>query len=314
MPLTKRINFLKNIVMRYTHEQLSVMSQPASDTEEEKLERARKQVVDAIQGTHIASTCDVFGKGSYYNNTNIRLNSDMDISVSYRNTFKFRLPSGDTPERHNITIVDEPYTYDKFKSDLAGLLKMKFGIENVIVKNKCIHVKENTYHSDIDVVPTWYHRTYLSTMTNTYHEGVVLWTPSHETVLNYPMQHYNNGVNKNNLTKRRYKSLVRIVKNLKCKMEEEHFYTNPQITSFLLESLVYNLPNTCFLCNLEVYDWNTIVRAFIVYVWNKTKDDSDGWKNWTEVSGLLPLMSNHKWTNEDVHEFMYKLWNFLEYK
>lgn len=300
--------------MKYTHEQLAVMSQPASDTEEEKLERARNQVIDAIRGTMIASTCDVFGKGSYYNNTNVRSNSDIDICVSYRNTFKFRLPLGDTPERHDITLVDEPFTYDKFKSELSELLKDKFGQDNIAVKNKCIHVKENTYHSEIDVVPTWYHRSYVSSQSNSYNEGVVLWTPTHEMVLNYPKQHYDNGVNKNNLTRRRYKSLVRIVKNLKYKMEETDYYNNSRITSFLLESLVYNIPNTCFLCNQEVYDWNTIVRTFIVYVWNKTKDDCDVWQSWPEVSGLLPLMSNHKWSRNDVHEFMYKLWNFLEYK
>lgn len=55
--------------MRFTHQQLSAMSQPASDTEEEKLDRARKQVSDAIKGTQVAQTCDVFGKGSYHNNT-----------------------------------------------------------------------------------------------------------------------------------------------------------------------------------------------------------------------------------------------------
>lgn len=59
--------------MRFTHQQLSAMLQPASDTEEEKLDRARKQVFDVIKGTQVAQTCDVFGKGSYHNNTNIRL-------------------------------------------------------------------------------------------------------------------------------------------------------------------------------------------------------------------------------------------------
>lgn len=54
--------------MRFTHQQLSAMSQPASDTEEEYRIIQRKQVSDAIKGTQVAQTCDVFGKGSYHNN------------------------------------------------------------------------------------------------------------------------------------------------------------------------------------------------------------------------------------------------------
>ena len=38
--------------MRFTHQQLSAMSQPASDTEEEKLDRARKLV-----SSFVVSSC-----------------------------------------------------------------------------------------------------------------------------------------------------------------------------------------------------------------------------------------------------------------
>lgn len=300
--------------MKYTHEQLSAMSQPASDTEEQKLERARLQVMDAISGTKISSTCKVFGKGSYYNNTNIRLNSDIDVCVCYCPTFKFKLPDGDSPKNHNITLSNDTYTYTKFKSDVARLLKAKFGDENVVIKNKCIHVRENTYHAEIDVVPTWYHRTYPDKTSNSYHQGVILYTPSGEAVINYPEQHYNNGVSKNDATRKRYKHLVRIIKNLKNKMEEEGYYSNANVTSFLLESLVYNLPDSCFLTSDDTYDWNTIVRSLIIEIWNDTKPDCDLWKDWTEVSELLPLMYNHKWSRDDVNSFMYHLWNFLQYK
>ncbi len=299
--------------MRFTHQQLSAMSQPASDTEEEKLDRARKQVFDAIKDTQVAKTCDVFGKGSYHNNTNIRLNSDIDICVCYRPTFKFRLPNGDHPKNHDIDVVSETYTYDKFKQDLYQILTDKFGKDNVVLKNKCIHVKENTYHSELDVVPSWYHRSYLASNSNNYNEGVILWTPSGESVLNYPKQHYNNGVAKNRTTRKRYKCLVRIIKNLKVKMAEDGYYVNENVSSFLLESLVYNFPNSKFLYDEDIYDWNDIIRSFIISFWNGSKEDKNDWKTWTEVSGLLPLMSNHKWKREDVHEFMLKLWNYLQY-
>ena len=136
---------------------------------------------------------------------------------------------------------------------------------------------------------------------------------SGESVLNYPKQHYNNGVAKNRTTRKRYKCLVRIIKNLKVKMAEDGYYVNENVSSFLLESLVYNFPNSKFLYDEDIYDWNDIIRSFIISFWNGSKEDKNDWKTWTEVSGLLPLMSNHKWKREDVHEFMLKLWNYLQY-
>ena len=41
------------------------------------------------------------------------------------------------------------------------MLVAYFGRNNVIRKNKCIHIQENTYRTEIDVVPTWEHRTYI---------------------------------------------------------------------------------------------------------------------------------------------------------
>ena len=38
----------------------------------------------------------IFGQGSYANDTNVRLNSDIDINVQYVDGFYFDLPSGAT--------------------------------------------------------------------------------------------------------------------------------------------------------------------------------------------------------------------------
>lgn len=96
-------------------------------------------------------------------------------------------------------------------------------------------------------------------------------------------------------------------------MAEDGYYVNENVSSFLLESLVYNFPNSKFLYDEDIYDWNDIIRSFIISFWNGSKEDRNDWKTWAEVSGLLPLMSNHKWKREDVHEFMLKLWNYLQY-
>ena len=300
--------------MKYTHEQLRTKSHAASRNESAKLDRSEAMVRDAIRGSKFEGIVDIFGKGSYKNNTNVRLNSDMDICVVYTPTFKYEIPEGDTPQEHNIVPKFEPYTFSMFKSELIELMKEKFGSDNVTSKNKCIHIKENTYHSEIDVVPSWYFREYKSKYSPLqYTEGIVLWSDQSERVINFPIQHYQNGVEKNELTKRRYKRLVRIIKNIKNEMQESGYYDNPNITSFLIESLVYNMPDYNFMIESEYYDWNNIIMKFIVFVFTNTKEDSNGCESWKEVSNQLPLMKNHKWTKKDVCDFSVRLFGHLEY-
>lgn len=297
---------------KFTNEQLAIMAQPASITEEQKLQNAENAIKNALSKyTLAAGEYEVFGQGSYANNTNIRNNSDIDINVCYTGGFYFHLPTGKTREEYGLT-NPSAYSYKQFKDDIERILVAHFGRNNVIRKNKCIHVNENTYRAEIDVVPTWRFRWYGNSRDN-YTEGVKLIADNdYKEVINYPKQHLSNGIDKNNKTSRRYKRLVRILKNLNIRMNDEGYYSNPNITSFLLECLTYNYPNNKFYMGQDC-DWNKILREYIYYFWSKTKDDTQEWEQWVEVSECLPLMFGHKWSKADVHMFMLKLWNYLEY-
>ena len=297
---------------KFTNEQLAAMARPASETEEQKLENAENAVKNALSKYTLASdNYEVFGQGSYANNTNIRNNSDIDINVCYTGAFYFQLPSGRTREEYGLT-NPSTYSYSQFKNDVKTILVAHFGRENVVRKNKCLHIKENTYRVEIDVVPTWRFRLYGNDR-NSYKEGVKLFADRDgEEIINFPKEHLANGVSKNNNTSRRFKKLVRIVKNLHIRMEDERYYKNATITSFLLECLTYNYPNNNFHITQEC-DWNVILREFIYYFWYRTKEESQEWKQWLEVSECLYLMNDHKWSRQDVNTFMYNLWNYLEY-
>lgn len=297
---------------KFTKEQLATMARPASDTEEQKLENAVNAVKSALSSYSLASgDYEVFGQGSYANNTNIRNNSDIDINVCYTGGFYFHIPYGRTKEEYGLTHPSS-YSYSQFKNDVETLLVAHFGQNNVVRKNKCIHIKENTYRVEIDVVPTWKYRRYGGNR-YIYDEGVKLVADnSRKEIVNFPKQHLNNGVSKNKNTSHRFKRLVRIVKNLHIRMEDEGYYNNTNITSFLLECLTYNYPNDSF-CITQECDWNTILREYIQYFWSRTKDESREWEQWVEVSECLYLMYDHKWTRQDVNTFMLKLWNYLEY-
>lgn len=297
---------------KYTNEQLSAMARPASDTEEQKLTNAENAVKNALSKHTLASgEYEVFGQGSYANNTNIRNNSDIDINVCYTGGFYYHLPVGRTKEEYGLT-NPTTYSYYQFKNDVERILVTHFGRENVIRKNKCLHILDNSYRVEIDVVPTWRYRKYNNYRYN-YLEGVKLFSDvDFKEIINFPKQHLRNGVTKNNNTARRYKRLVRIVKNLLIRMEDDKYYKNENITSFLLECITYNYPDSNFQLSVEC-DWNSILRDFIYYFWSRTKAESQEWTNWVEVSECLKLMFDHKWSRQDVNEFMYKMWNYLEY-
>lgn len=295
---------------KFTEDTLSNWTNPPSDTEEEKLSNAERMVKEAIRSDEKLKSkgINIFGQGSYANNTNIRLDSDIDINVNYTDAFYYDLPNGLTKEELGFG-NDIAYSFSEYKGDIENALVSKFGRLNIKRKNKCLTAIENTYRAEIDVVPTWQHRWYRKD--KTYADGVVLFADNDfsSKVVNYPLQHIDNGKNKNTDTLRRYKSLVRIFKKAKVKMEDDKYYTDNNISSFLLECLVWNCPNSIF----TNYDsWNDRIQKAIYYIWDKTQQD-ESCKEWGEVSELLYLFISRKWTVKAVNDYMVKMWNYMGY-
>ena len=295
---------------RFTHEQLASMTRPASDSEEERMDHARTAVLAALQSGRILSSgmYEVFAQGSYANNTNVRNYSDVDINVCYTDAFYFDLPVGVKREDYGFT-GNVQYSFSKYKDDIESMLVSRFGREQVQCKNKCLHVVENTYRAEIDVVPTWEYRRYKSRWS--YDAGVCLYPDnSYSKVINFPKQHIQNGITKNNATFRRFKRTVRIIKNLKYKMEESAYYKDDKITSFFIEGLIYNLDNAYFYHD----DWNELLKSIVNKLWYEAYNNTAYINGFTEVSELLPLFGvGRKWSVDKVRAFMWQLWNYLGY-
>ena len=176
-------------------------------------------------------------------------------------------------------------------------------------KNKCIVIEGNTYRVGADVVPTWKYKRYSND--KTFIEGICFFADSHERVINFPIQHIENGKLKNSQTKRRFKRLTRIFKRIQTKMIEDGESVNQNITSFLLECLVWNVPDWIF----DGYEtWTDRLKESIKFLYNTTKEDKDC-KDWGEVSGLLLLFhSGRKWSRADINAYLLNLWRYLEYQ
>ena len=294
---------------KYTEEQLNGWRKPPSDSEEERLETTERRIREAIQKSEELKEygVEVFGQGSYANDTNVRLESDVDINVCCTSYFFTEYVAKNVNDKA-FGYVSGNHTYDDYKEKVRKALVNEFGRDNVKVKNKCFSVVENTNRVKADVVPTYELRRHDNDNPSDVIIGVRYYANNGREVTNYPKQHVANGKAKNANTQKRFKRLVRIFKKIRYKMIEDGEQVSSNITSFLLECLIWNVPNYIFNNNDT---WTKRVKEAISYLYHHTKTDDDC-KEWGEVSELLYLFrGNRKWSREDVHNYMQQMWTYM---
>ena len=292
---------------KFTEDQLNNFRYPPSYTEEQKLANSEAQVKEAISNSSALKnkTIKTFGQGSYANDTNVKNNSDVDINVRLDNTVFVQLPEGKTDADYGYS--DSSYTFSAYRQDVYKALVDYFGSNFVKNKNKCITVLPDSTRVETDVVPTFKFIRYDSDTVKV--EGVKFISSSGDSIINFPLQHIENGKSKNGQTQKRFKRLTRIYRRIRYKMIDDGIPVSDNITSFLLECLVWNVPNKIF----NDYDnWTDRLKESIRHIYTQTKNAEDC-KNWGEVSELLYLFVGRKWSVKDVNDYMLQMWNYLEY-
>jgi hypothetical protein len=250
----------------------------------------------------------IFPQGSYHNRVNVRQDSDVDIAVRYDGIFLYTIPPGMEPAQFGITRVFD--RYGAFKNDVQEALIDYFGADSVKRGNKAFDIKSNSYRVEADVAPFFLHRLFLND--GSVLSGVAL-RPDNAPlygIFNWPEQHYNNAVRKNRATAKRFKGMVRILKSLRNEMEAEGFAKAIPIPGFLLECLVYNLPND----HLEGGSWEDNVRSTLDYLIKGTSYDLTCIL-WKEVSELKYLFApDQKWSRQQAHAFLVAAWNYIGFE
>jgi len=294
---------------KYSEDTLNNWTKPPSDSEQSKLDNSKRMVQEAISSDNVPrmNSTETFAQGSYANNTNVRLNSDIDINVCYTGGFYFELPKGKVRADFGINTLTE-YSFSKFKDDVEIALVKKFERYDVDRKDKCITIKESSYRIETDVVPTWEYRRYSEN--GSFVLGTKFFSDKGNGIVNFPKQHIKNGISKNTLTYRKFKRLTRLHKKIRYKMDDDGFNINENIKSFLLESLIWNVPSSII---TDSSSWTETLKQSIIFLYKNT-EDIDLCKEWGEVSELLYLFhSGRKWSRSDVNQYMQVLWNYLEY-
>lgn len=282
----------------------SSWAKPPGKTEQDRCDNAVQALRKAIAASDKLNqrNIKVLVHGSYQNNTNVRQDSDVDIGIVCFDTFFMVLPEGSTREDFNISPAT--YEYRQFKDEVNEALVAYFGRSAVTRGNKAFDVHENSYRVDADAAPFFEHRRYSKD--KSYISGVELQPDTGGRVINWPEQHYDNGVVKNTETNRRFKALVRIMKALCNEMLGAGIQEAKPIPGFLAECLIWNVPNDHF----GYASYKSDVQNCIAFLFNNTmRDEQCG--EWGEVSELKYLFRWNPWTRAQAHSFLSAAWDYI---
>ena len=297
-----------------TDEQLSIWTKPPFDKEEEKAEETRDRIQIAVDNYPPLKKLSprVFAKGSYKNRTNVRHKSDIDIGIELTSLYALKLPEGVTidstqelPRNDGIPSLD-------FKNLVGEAMRKEFGNRVDGSGNKVFKIRESLEVSDADVVPCTTHRRYFSNRNEDYRQGIklILNKPDGIDHINYPDQQYEKGKAKNVNTMLRYKSAVRILKNINGHVSGN---SEPKFHSSMIEGIAYNINPVTYLLNS---DWRVLIKAIYSEAWQyfDTEEPSDENLRWKESNGIKFLFHPYqKWgDNHDLaKEFIQSAYNLL---
>ncbi len=278
------------------------------DTELERCANAERMIRKAIAASTSLKDLDieVFAQGSFRNITNIAQESDIDVSVCLREAWFYDIPEGTNASDFGLCSTE--HTYAKYKQNVIDAVTQYFGAENVTPGNKAIRIHSNSYRVDADVVPSFEFREYYDVNNpSRFRPGVRFYSTDGKSITNYPKQHIDCGIAKNGQTQKRFKRMARVLKSLQIEMIDENaIKTN--LPSFLIESLVYNVPDEHF----GATSYRADVQNILAHIFNNTRP-ADGTK-WFEVKGIKYLFHpTQPWSKEDAHAFVGAAWNYLEF-
>lgn len=315
----------------FTEEQLKLYSKPLSESEKEKCENAIRIIQESLEslgyeikkGIHrnnedtlsyqIKMTnpskhyeLSIFVKGSYATNTNVRQNSDVDIAVVKESEFFDKYREGKTRENYKFISSNKPPYH--FKDEVEEALIERFGRSEVRRGNKAIRINGNTYRKETDCVPCFRDRDYSNDYMddpNNFIGGITIYSDKGERIINYPEQHINNSVIKNNNTNYKYKKMVRIIKEIRYQLIDSKNRNAEQTSSFGVEGLFWNIPDYKYNNDEMLGDTFNAVIAFLI-------DNIDKLNEFKEPNDILYLCDSQE-KNNVYKNFILDVKNYFEY-
>lgn len=292
-----------------TEEQLAGWTGPSSNTEQDKQERTERMVREAIDAHDAFNgfSFDVYTKGSYANQTNVKSDSDVDVVVQCREVTywnEFDSSKGGHPAGFPY---EGEWTPEKLRSEVKAALQAKFP-GAVVPGTTAFQVTSSSARVDADVVPCFTYRLYFSD--GSFREGTRIFKSGGGTVENYPMLQLKNGNAKDVRTNGDYKKAVRILKRLENVLVDAGL--TKEVPSYLMECLIYNCPDEFF----KRSTWRSVMQGCLAKIFNETigAEPSEESERWLEVNGGKFLFAPaQKWTRVEAHTFASAAWDYMEF-
>ncbi|MCH8563661.1 hypothetical protein LTI14_10610 [Nesterenkonia sp. YGD6] len=293
---------------------LRTAGKPPSDSEEARTRSTRLQIERALDNHEPlrGRAYRVYVKGSHANNTNVRLNYDVDVAVEYHGYFYSEMSFELEGKDHSLVgVVDssDQYTRTQFKNDIWEALTGEFGESAVTAGKIAYRVREKQTTLPADVVPCWEYRRYDGFQNGQpiEHVGSRVYPSSGGWKTNFPRIQQQKGVAKNIATGRRYKFAVRALKKLQTQLVVEG-KLDSELSSYFTESLVFNVSDDAFGHSAYLADMREVLRQ----IFNETLP-SETASSWTHVHGLMYLFHDG-FTRRDAHRMADVAWKHMGFE
>jgi len=248
-----------------------------------------KNVLDHSDAPYAGRRVDSFLQGSYYNDTNIYGDSDVDIGLRTRSLFHYNidaLPEPQKAEFKRVFPTAAEYDLAAFKKDVVAWLNKNYGGDLDTSGKKALRLKPNGNRRSADVLLVAPHKRYtryISEQDRDFVEGVMFFTSSGTSIINYPKQHSDNMTSKHQATNNQLKPTVRIFKNIRNKMVEKGMIKPGTAPSYFIEGMLHNVPAEQFTANRQ-----------------KTVEACWGWVNTSDHGSLMCANRIHPLSRDNV--------------
>lgn len=286
----------------------------SSDSEEERMKRAERMIDNAIKA-HEAfdghrNSFIIYTKGSYANDTNVRLDSDVDVVVENHAVYYSDSEAENPQPDPSFSPYTGPWTPAAWREEVARAISNYFGNSEVDTSGEiAITVKEKPgSRPSADVVPAFDYVRYDDAFRAIKHPGSKVFKKANGSIVNYPHQQLANGKIKERNTGGQYKSFVRTLKNAENTLVKEG--VGDELPSYFMECLIYNVPDNILRSGYSLSDG---FRRTLYWLYQNLNDEYV-YERWLEPNELKYLFwSGNKWSLSDAQKLVLRTWNYLGY-
>ena len=237
--------------MAIPESQLTTWSSQGSVTQSKSTYATVKNALEAASALYASQSYSVFLQGSYGNDTNIYIDSDVDTVIRLDSIFRSdlsQLPSEQQTAYHQ-SFANATYTFGEFKQGVHTRLTNAFGANEVTLGDRAFHIKPNSSRRNADVVARHQYRRYVrfnGQDDQEYVAGIIIPGTSKGDIINYPNLHSGNLTARHQSTNSWLKPTIRIFKNMRNKLIDDGVISDDTACSYYIEGMLYNVPNDKF--------------------------------------------------------------------